>query len=396
MSKATKPPASYLFVLPWQLGAAGGVNQVVENLMLQMQHNTHYRPVLLSCSWHCPPGFQGEIDTGASWYNLWLREPGGRWQSWRQNLSFFAHAGPAVWSLAKLFRKQRIRVVNIHYPVRGQLLIACAARLLRLPLIISFHGTELASAEQTTGIARWHWQLMFGWATEIVCCSNQLAKRFKGSFPGFVNKCAVIANGIDPQLLETKQAEGVSYHQTDNKVILTTGSFVWEKGQDVLLQAFAQLPETIRRNYDLVLLGRQGPALSQLQAWLEGSEIADRVFFYADVPHEDVLATMQQADLFVLPSRQEAFGIVLLEAGLGHLPIIASCVGGIPEVVVDGETGVLVEPENSAALAEAIVMLITDADSARSFADKMYNRAQCFTWAAAYSQYMALPALTPA
>lgn len=385
-----KTPGAYLFVLPWELGDGGGVNQVVENLMLQMQQQADYQPILLSCDWVCSVGFQGDAEAGVPWYNLLLREPGARWRDWRQHLSFVAHAGQAVWRLRKLFKNRRIQVVNMHHPVRGQLLIAWTAHLLRCHLIISLHGAELMSAVRATGMARWHWRAMFTWAAQIVCCSYELAQQFKASFPAFADKCRVIANGIEPQLLESKKARGISCHQTNNKIILTTGTFEWKKGQDVLLQAYAQLPDTMRRDYDLVLLGRQGPALIQLQEWLAASEVSDRVFVYTDVAHENVLATMEQANIFVLPSRQEPFGIVLLEAGFTRLPIVASRVGGIPEVVIDGETGTLVEPDDSTALAAAIAALIMDADSARLLADNMYNRAQRFTWGAAYSEYLAL------
>ena len=65
-------------------------------------------------------------------------------------------------------------------------------------------------------------------------------------------------------------------------------------------------------------------------------------------------------DLFLLPSLSEAFGIALLEAGLAHLPVVATAVGGIPEIITNDETGVLVPPKNPGAIATAIDSLLTD------------------------------------
>ena len=78
----------------------------------------------------------------------------------------------------------------------------------------------------------------------------------------------------------------------------------------------------------------------------------------------DVPAFLGRTGVFVLPSRSEGLGLVAVEAMAAGRPVVASCTGGLPEVVVDGETGLLVEPEDPVALARAIRMLLADPDRA--------------------------------
>jgi starch synthase len=112
---------------------------------------------------------------------------------------------------------------------------------------------------------------------------------------------------------------------------------------------------------------------------------------FPDCSHADTLATIAAAELFVLPSRQEPFGIVLLEAASLGTPVVASRVGGIPEIVEDGRTGVLVPPEDPGVLAAAIHALLRDPDRARRHAAALRDVAESrFTWHQAAESYVAL------
>ena len=121
------------------------------------------------------------------------------------------------------------------------------------------------------------------------------------------------------------------------------------KGQDVLLRAVALLPDPVR----LVLVG-DGPARADYVTLSQGLDIADQCTFVGTVPLEDVPRWMAMAAVTVVPSRAEAFGMVNIESLAVGTPVIASCVGGIPEIIRDGVDGFLVPPDNPPALANAI------------------------------------------
>jgi len=91
--------------------------------------------------------------------------------------------------------------------------------------------------------------------------------------------------------------------------------------------------------------------------------------FRKDIPH-----LMKSADIFVLPSKKEAFGLVILEAFVSKLPVIASNVGGIPEIIQNGEDGMIVEAENSQKLAYAINTLLRDKEMQMKFAENGYKK----------------------
>jgi glycosyltransferase involved in cell wall biosynthesis len=137
-----------------------------------------------------------------------------------------------------------------------------------------------------------------------------------------------------------------------------------QKGHRVLFDA---LPAIVARvpNVHVRLVGHEElSTVAELREYAEQRGVADRVTFEGFRSAVDVMADF---DVFVLPSLWEGFGLVLLEAMAAGRPVVASAVGPIPEIVVDGVTGLLVPPGDAAALAAAITRLLTDPDLAAAF-----------------------------
>src|SRR5436309_1145750 len=131
-----------------------------------------------------------------------------------------------------------------------------------------------------------------------------------------------------------------------------------QKGLEYLIAAFAVAQS--RRKARLRLVGDDWGGRTALQTLASSLGVGRAVEFVGELPRTRVIREYESADLFVLPSLFEPFGIVLLEAMAAGLPIIASRVGGIPDVIEDGRTGILVEPRNVQALADAIDSLVAD------------------------------------
>jgi len=128
--------------------------------------------------------------------------------------------------------------------------------------------------------------------------------------------------------------------------------------------------------------------LSAIRKLADASALRDRVRLYTDMPHETTLAVIASARLLVLPSRSEPFGIVIIEAGALDTPVIASNVGGVPEIIDDGRTGVLVPAGDATALASAILTLLRDTATARAYAANFKAVvAADFTWERALLAY---------
>jgi len=142
------------------------------------------------------------------------------------------------------------------------------------------------------------------------------------------------------------------------------------KGQRELIQAAARVPEL-----HVVLAGEDleagGAYRESLVAEAERAGVADRVAFAGFRPAESVLGAL---DVFVLPSWIEGMPITVLEAMAHRKPVVATPVGGTPEIVVDGETGVLVPPRDPEALAEALRALVADPERAQRLGEAGYAR----------------------
>jgi glycosyltransferase involved in cell wall biosynthesis len=172
--------------------------------------------------------------------------------------------------------------------------------------------------------------------------------------------------------------------------VLNVGTFEHKKGQDVLLEAFARIQPDFP-DLRLVLVGRSTPFLDKLREVASRLGLGDRVLFLADIPHERIAPLYANAAVFCLPSRAEPFGIVILEAALFGLPVVATNVGGIAEIVRTGQDGTLVVADDPVALATALRGVLTDVPTGRQRAASLQHRvAEQFTWHSAFLKYLRL------
>lgn len=162
--------------------------------------------------------------------------------------------------------------------------------------------------------------------------------------------------------------------------LLCLGRLVPEKGFDLALAAFASV--TQRFPHVRLVFASDGPARPILAQQAAELGLTDRVEFLGWVEFEKIPALLNSATMVLMPSRYpEGFGLVALEAALMARPVVATRAGGLSEVVVDGQTGLVVEREDSAALAEAIAHLLERPEMAARMGQDARSRAQAlFNW----------------
>lgn len=186
-------------------------------------------------------------------------------------------------------------------------------------------------------------------------------------YPELKNRMSVIHNGIDLDAFEkelihftTQEKQKIRSRlfdaEPEEKILLTIAALHPRKGLKYLLQAMQKIIEQ-KNSTKLVVIG-EGPEKKDLEKLAEKLKINGNVKFLGH--QESIPRMLKSSDLFVLPSLKEAFGLVLLEAMAAQLPIIATNVGGIPEIIDDRKTGILVEPKDSDALAQSILMLLNN------------------------------------
>jgi glycosyltransferase involved in cell wall biosynthesis len=172
------------------------------------------------------------------------------------------------------------------------------------------------------------------------------------------NKLHAIQNGIRTTKFEkTKQGQNLRDEflgESKGPLILTVARLVWFKGLDTLIDAF---PMVLKKHQaaKLIIVG-DGELRADLEAQANRLGISDCVLFTGE--RDDVPDLLSAADLFVLPSVSEGLPISILEAMASKLPIVATNVGGIPELVIDGETGRLVNSGDVEGLSQALLSVL--------------------------------------
>lgn len=199
------------------------------------------------------------------------------------------------------------------------------------------------------------------WTDKTIAVSNAVKKFLLDARLTRPDKLVMIYNGVNsksakvPEVEIEKFREQFNLHSSDI-VIGTVGSFNPAKDIITLIRAFTRIAAKWP-NAKLILIG-SGPLKGAMVRLVKKSKLEDRVVFAGTV--ENILPAMKTFNVFVLPSLSEAFGITLLEAMKAEVPIVASQVGGIPEIITSKLNGILVEPREPKKLAAAILNLVND------------------------------------
>lgn len=251
--------------------------------------------------------------------------------------------------LAALFRRWRLDVVHTHDP-RALVYGGLAARLARTgQLIHTWHGLGIQGSPREKLLFRWVGQ----WTDHIVTVSAD-ASRLLVQHGIAAHKLRVLRNGIDTSTFAYTGPAA-------NGPAVTVARLSPEKDIATLLRAAAIIKETAP-DFRLEIAGT-GACLGELQALREQLQLQAQVQLLGQRP--DVPALLQRARLFVLPSLTEGISLALLEAQARGLPVVATAVGGNPEIIQEGVNGLLVPPASPPDLAAAILRLYRDDGLAR-------------------------------
>jgi glycosyltransferase involved in cell wall biosynthesis len=187
---------------------------------------------------------------------------------------------------------------------------------------------------------------------------------------------AIVPNGID--LKEYTSERPMQNVGGPIKRILFVGRLHPVKGVQYLLQAMQMVHEEVP-GAKLILVG-DGEERESLEKLTDSLGIRECVEFVGGVPHEKIPDYMHHADVFVLPSLSESFGIVNLEAMACGLPIVATRVGGIPDIIEDGANGYLVDTKNQEQIAEVLLKLLQDEQLRKDMSDNNRERVRRYRW----------------
>lgn len=287
----------------------------------------------------------------------------------------------AVW---RLCRRERYDVIHVHWPVPLGLWGWAARRARRAALVVTFYGIELRWVKRSLPFLKGFVRRVARGADRVVAISSATAREIRE----LVDVPVVVipyTTTLPPRVAARASAA------RDGLTLLFVGRLVELKGVAYLIEAAARLRGRVAAR--LVVVGI-GPDRRRLETLARSLGVADVVEFRDKVPDAELQQAYATTDVLVLPSildargDTEGLGVVLLDAMSCGIPVIASRVGGIPDIIVDGESGVLVPPADAGALADAIERLARDPAYARRLGEGGRARVQThFTWDAIVGQW---------
>ncbi len=282
--------------------------------------------------------------------------------------------------LARLMQTFQPKVVNFHFPTHLTPFVLWLRRHYAFRLVVSLHGHDILGDSARSAYEGRQFRQLLAQADAVTACSADLLAKATALVPSIAPRIAVHYNGVDL----ARFADQTPYKHT-RPYVLYLGRLEATKGVDLLLEAFAQA--TIQHpDLDLLLAG-EGSQRGALTAQAAALNMADRVHFLGQVAPSQVAHLLNGAQFVVLPSRAEPFGIVAVEAMAAGKAVLATRVGGFPEVL-PAPPNRLVEPTVSA-LASALRDWLAHPAEVQRAGEQNRAHAQRFSLAASMARYEA-------
>ena len=270
--------------------------------------------------------------------------------------------------IVQVSRDERLDIIHAHYAVPHATAGYLARQILgaanggKVPRVITtLHGTDIT----LLGADRSYKEIVafsIAQSDGVTAVSKSLKADTYREF-GQTRDIRVIPNFIDVDAARrsNRSALRASLAAPDEKIVIHVSNFRPVKRVAAVVEIFKRIHAKVKSR--LLMVG-DGPDLADASQCARDAQLGDSVRFLGD--QEQVVQLLSVSDLFLMPSAQESFGLAALEAMACEVPVVASAVGGVPELVEDGVTGILCPPDDLAAMANAAIGLLTD--------DKLHGR----------------------
>lgn len=302
--------------------------------------------------------------------------PGGRF-FYLYGLFYYLGACGLVRRLA---REEKIDLIHAHAIMPDGFAGVLLGRRSLLPVVCTIHGDDVNTYPFRNRPTRWATQWALRRAERLITVSSGLKEKIS-SLVGS-RQIEVVYNGADRRKFEPrpkKEARAALNLPVDKKIILFVGSLVPVKGVEFLLGAVSRLGGTDA----LLYVVGDGELKSSLMSMAGHLGVLKVCRFVGRRPYAEIPAWLSAADCLVLPSLTEGLPTILPEAMLCRVPIVATQVGGVPEIVRHGHNGLLVQPKDPAGLAEAIRNLLANDDGVSEMVERAEGAARvALTWEA--------------
>lgn len=288
-------------------------------------------------------------------------------------LDYFIEVRQKVAALKRDFQPS---LVHINIVGVDNLFHLATASAYQAPTLVTLHGKWSSQSDSIVG----HTLRAADW---VAGCSAAILNEGQKLAPEITSRSSIIYNGVDaPPVLPAPLSFAAPR-------LLCLGRLAPEKGMDLALAAFGMIAHRFPRAR-LIVAG-DGPARTGLEQQARDLHISRAVEFVGWIAPDHVPALINNSTMVLMPSREDSFPLVALEAALMSRPVIATRVGGLPEIVVHQQSGLLVDKEDSKGLAEAISFLLEKPQVAVQMGQTARRRVQTvFSWERHVDAYDAL------
>ena len=252
----------------------------------------------------------------------------------------------------------------------------------RKPLLVTMHSTEIGRRDGVHTATEKMISETEAWLTyeawKVICCSQYMVSHVKWAFGLPDDKLVMVPNGVNTQVYEDVQGQDcasfrLKFALPEEKLVLFVGRLVYEKGAHVLINAIPKIVDKVNAKFVIVGSGYMKDQLSNI---VKSMGLEHKVMFTGFVDEETLRRLQSCADVSVVPSLFEPFGIVALEAMAAKSAVVVSDTGGLGEIVDHDVTGVKVYPNNTESLAWGITKVLTDEKYRNSLRENAYKRIQ--------------------
>ncbi|MFW6116715.1 MAG: glycosyltransferase, partial [bacterium] len=281
---------------------------------------------------------------------------------------FFSSSGRRMYrgiekSVAAIHGEFPFDIVHAHVALPDGYAGALLAAEYGVPLVITVHGQDFQHTVHRSTGSRRALDFALSQADRVITVSQKL-KRLGSEHFGIDNKLRVVPNGVDPSTVTGSNGMPVGQRRKNGLSILSVSNLVAPKGIDLNLAALKRLVERYPAVIYTVVGGGLGEA--RLRQMATALDLEGRVTFLGRLPHAQVMRLMADCDIFSLPSWEEGFGVVYLEAMANGKPVIGCKGQGIEDFVEHGNTGLLVKLRDVDSLTEALDFLLSHPEEARA------------------------------
>lgn len=304
--------------------------------------------------------------------------------NWRQMGGWLRYGVSTRLSIARQLRARRADLVHVQCVSSNGRYALLASKDLKVPLVVTMQGEltmDATDVYQRSAQLRRSWRALLGSAAVITACSHFTLREAEAAYGcAFGDRGRVVYNGIN-----ASDFYAIDPITRDRPYVLGLGRLVPQKGFDLLIRAFERL-STEFPDHELLIAG-DGLSRSLLERLARDSSVGARIHFIGAVTHSVALQLFAGASAFVLSSRHEPQGIVVLEAMASGTPVVAASVGGVSEIVDAGYNGLLF----SGGSAEDLTVKLRDVLDSPELAARLRGRgrltAMKFDWARIAAEY---------